>query len=179
MLSASTCLVDKPRNLHLHIFSSFFLSFFIHMTLSQHTFTATTTRWWMWHWLLCHFSFKMANVKNYFYWTFLFFWILTPVIYVCKWWINTLYCTHTNGCDDNMWAGLTSSLVALVTRSIKSLRTFLLLPKTVHPLIRSSGGWTLQGATYNLCLLVCENTHTNKTDKHASTRYIKKTLNIL
>lgn len=53
-----------------------------------------------------------------------------------------------------MRAGLTSSFVAFVTRSINALGTFLLLPKTVHPLIRDGGDRALHGAAGNLRLLL-------------------------
>lgn len=49
-------------------------------------------------------------------------------------------------------AAQTSSFVAFVTGSINSLRTFLLLPKAVDPLISDCGDRTLHGATGNLCL---------------------------
>lgn len=67
-------------------------------------------------------------------------------------------------------AGLTSSLIALVTRSIDSLGAFLLLPKSIHTLICNSGDWSLHGATRNLCLLEVKNTH----NKHAKTGHKHK-----
>lgn len=61
---------------------------------------------------------------------------------------------HTNQWENNRWAELTSSLVALVARPVNSLRTFLLLPEPVRPLICNCGDWTLHGARRNLCLLL-------------------------
>lgn len=49
---------------------------------------------------------------------------------------------------------LTSSFVAFVTRAIDSLRAFLLLPKTIGPLICHRGDGPFHGAAWNLCLLV-------------------------
>lgn len=84
-------------------------------------------------------------------------------------------CMHTNRCDKNRWAGLTSSLIAFVTGSINSLRTFLLLPKTINPLIRNGGDWTLHGATRNLRLFFLMWKHQQaKIDRHESTTYIHK-----
>lgn len=84
-------------------------------------------------------------------------------------------CMHTNRCDKNRWAGLTSSFIAFVTGSINSLRTFLLLPKTINPLIRNGGDWTLHGATRNLRLFFLMWKHQQaKIDRHESTTYIHK-----